>query len=131
MTKKLSEYTIKYRARSRRTSKNRRYYPPTESDFPIHGWFPYSNIHRERMRAHEKHADKPGGSMEMKAYDNPDWLPVLVEEIGEVAKVICDHRHGLLSDKEKKQQLNDELIQVAAMTAAWIDAINLDLRKLD
>ena len=101
----------------------RRHYPPTESDIPMHGWRPYHEMHRERIRAHKKHQDKPGGSMEMKVYNDPDWFPVLTEEVGEVAKVLNDYRHGLLSKDEARDQLAAELVQVGAMTAAWLDAI--------
>ena len=101
----------------------RRKYPPTESDLPMHGWTPYSDMHRERIRAHDKHKDKPGGSMEMKDHDDPDWLAVLTEELGEVAKVLCDHRHGLMDDDGRDEELREELIQLGAMCAAWVDAI--------
>lgn len=84
---------------------------------------PYVLMHAERVRAHIKHADKPGGSMEMHKWDSTDWLPVLVEEVGEVAKVLCDHRHGLLDDIEMIDQLREELVQVGAMTAAWLAAL--------
>jgi hypothetical protein len=85
---------------------------------------PYVDLHRERIRAHKKHCDKPGGSMEMKRYDAPDWLPVLVEEVGEVAKVLCDWRHGLLTRSQARAALRSELVQVGAMASAWIDAID-------
>lgn len=104
----------------------RRFYPPTESDIPMHGWAPYSNMHHERIRAHEKHGGKPGGSMEMKSFDEPDWLAVLTEELGECAKEICDFRHGIFDRREFAERLRAELIQVGAMTAAWIDAIDLE-----
>lgn len=106
----------------------RRDYPPTESDIPMHGWKPYSDIHRERMRAHLKHKDKPGGSMEMHDFDDPDWFSVLTEEVGEVARVINDYRHGLLTDDQRMAELRSELVQVAAMAVAWIDAIDARLR---
>lgn len=102
----------------------RRDYPPTRSDIPMHGFSPYDEFHLERVRAHDKHKDKPGGSMEMKSYDEPDWLAVVVEEVGEVAKVLCDHRHGLLADPEARGQLRMELVQVGAMVAAWVGAID-------
>jgi len=105
---------------------SRRFYPPTESDIPMHRWRPYHEVHRERIRAHEKHKDKPGGSMEMKSFYSPDWMPVLVEEVGEVAKVLCDYRHGLLTDDAMRTELREELVQVAAMTVAWIDAMDLE-----
>jgi NTP pyrophosphatase (non-canonical NTP hydrolase) len=103
----------------------RRYYPPTESDIPMHGWRPYSDVHRERIRAHDKH-DSNGDSMERKAFTDVAWLSVLVEEVGEVAKALCDHRHhGEYSDPAAlAAELRGELVQVAAMTVAWIDAID-------
>lgn len=105
---------------------SRRFYPPTESDIPLHGWRPYSQMHRERIRAHAKH-DSNGGSMERKTFDDPAWLPVLTEEVGEVARALCDFRH-LASDRAKlAAQLREELVQVGAMTAAWLDAIEHDL----
>ena len=99
-------------------------YPPSHSDIPMHGFAPYHEFHSERIRAHEKHCDKPGGSMEQKGYSDSDWLPVVVEEVGEVAKVLCDHRHGALSDREAREQLRTELVQVGAMVAAWVEAID-------
>ena len=101
----------------------RTFYPPTESDIPIHGWRPYSDMHRERIRAHKKHDDH-GGSMERKAFDDPAWLPVLVEEVGEVARVLCDIALGQIPGRARRAVLREELVQVGAMTAAWIDAID-------
>lgn len=102
----------------------RTFYPPTESDIPIHGWRPYSDMHRERIRAHAKH-DERDGSMERKPFDHPIWLPVLTEELGEVARVLCDNELGALGEDVKKR-LREELVQVGAMAAAWIDAIDSD-----
>ena len=84
----------------------------------------YLDIHKERLRAHHKHQDKPGGSMEQHVWDDADWLPVLVEELGEVARNLCEHRHGNLTSAQFQQQLREELIQVAAMAAAWVGAID-------
>lgn len=102
----------------------RTFYPPSESDIPQHGWRPYSDMHRERIRAHAKH-DEAGGSMERKAFDDPAWLPVLVEEIGEVARVLCDAKLGVLAG-DVRGKLREELVQLAAMTAAWVDAIDAE-----
>lgn len=106
----------------------RRFYPPTHSDIPIHGWRPYSEFHWERIRAHAKH-DGNQESMERRDFRHQSWLPVLVEEVGEVAKVLNDLRHGDVHQwtPEARQQLRDELIQVGAMTAAWVEAIDLDI----
>lgn len=125
------EYRRRFKVGQSQTEPNRRWYPPTESDLPLHSWRPYTDFHNERIRANEKHVDKPGGSMECKAYDNPDWLPVIVEEVGEVAKVICDYRHGLFDYDEFKRQMRAELVQVGAMVSAWVDAIDLDYRGPD
>jgi NTP pyrophosphatase (non-canonical NTP hydrolase) len=105
---------------------HRRFYPPTESDIFDHYGVTakvYVDIHRERIRAHAKH-DAKDGSMERKAWDNPVWLPVLTEEVGEVARVLCENELGNLGD-EATVRLREELVQVAAMATAWIDAIDL------
>jgi NTP pyrophosphatase (non-canonical NTP hydrolase) len=93
------------------------FYPPSDSDIPMHGWRPYSDIHRERIRAHKLHDDH-GQSMERREYTDSRWLPVVVEEVGEVARVLCDG--------ENTNRLRAELVQVAAMVIAWIEAIDLE-----
>jgi NTP pyrophosphatase (non-canonical NTP hydrolase) len=77
----------------------------------------YSDMHSERIRAHNKH-DTLGGSMERKTWDDPAWLPVVVEEVGEVA-------HAMTYDAPDAD-LRTELVQVGAMVAAWIDAIDAE-----
>lgn len=101
----------------------RRFYPPTESDIPMHGWRPYHEIHRERVRAHEKW-DSNGTSMERRNWDDPAWLSVCVEEVGEVARVLCEQRHGHIDKAETMRKLREELVQVCAMHVAWIEAID-------
>lgn len=99
---------------------------PTASDIPMHGWYPYHLVHRERMRAHEKH-DGHGNSMERAPWDDRRWLPVLTEEVGELARAICElTRADPMSDDERASwlaNLRSELIQVAAMATAWLEAI--------
>ena len=68
----------------------------------------------ERRRAHAKHSAK-GKSAEQMPWTDPFWLPVLVEEVGEVARAMCDH--------ESAERVREELIQVAAMALAWADAV--------
>lgn len=86
----------------------------------------YQDMFEERIRAHKKH-DGHGGSMERKNWDAIEWLSVLVEEVGEVAKAQCDARHQLFeTEEEYAAHLREELVQVGAMTAAWIDAIDRD-----
>lgn len=99
----------------------RRFYPPTENDIPMHGWSPYADIHRERIRAHAKHDGDNGGSMERRTYADSIWLPVLTEEVGEVARLICD---GAIEGGLDRVKLREELVQVAAMAVAWIEAVD-------
>lgn len=73
------------------------------------------DVRRERLRAHAKHSAR-GQSAEQLHHNDPRWLPILVEEVGEVAREICDHGYD-------RTHLRDELIQVAAMAQAWADAI--------
>jgi len=85
-------------------------------------------MHRERIRAHRKH-EKRDGSMERKPFDHPIWLAVLTEEVGEVARVLCDNELSTLGE-DVRNALRDELVQVGAMTAAWIDALDDTSRRL-
>ena len=86
---------------------------------------PYLAMNAERKRAHAKH--KPtGNSMEAAAWYHPLWLPILTEEVGEVARELCDAYKRPVA--EQKERMRAELVQVGAMTAAWIDAIDRDER---
>lgn len=80
---------------------------------------PYSDFQRERLRAHQKHDG--GNSVERMAWADTRFLPIVVEEVGEVARILCD-----FGDDEyaKPMALREELIQVGAMVSAWIDAID-------
>ena len=106
---------------------SRRFYPPTESDIPMHGWAPYDEIHLERIRAHAKH-DGNQESMERREWDDPSWLPVLVEEVGEAARTLNELRHRSMVPEQCAAELRAELIQVAAMATAWIEAIGVRAR---
>jgi len=55
------------------------------------------------------------------AWADTRFLPIVVEEVGEVARILCD-----FGDDEyaKSMALREELIQVGAMVSAWIDAID-------
>lgn len=108
---------------------DRRYDPPTENEIWIGLGGLYASVHRERIRAHEKHDHPNSPSMERRPFDDPCWVTVLTEEVGEVCKAINDHRHSSKPDFAKlKAEVREELVQVAAMACAWIDAIDLDTR---
>ena len=90
---------------------------PTESEVVNLAGTVYADIHEERVKAHKKHGAN-GNSREDADAMNEEWLPILVEEVGEVA-------HWFTYDTEKDiTELRDELIQVAAMASAWIDSID-------
>jgi NTP pyrophosphatase (non-canonical NTP hydrolase) len=74
-------------------------------------------VRAERERAHLKHGAR-GNSREDQPWDEKEWLPILVEEVGEVA-------HLLTYDADPNPRtLRKELVQVAAMASAWIAAID-------
>lgn len=88
-------------------------------------------VYNERRRAHQKH-DTHGWSMERREWDDPRWLPVVTEEVGEVAKVINENYDLAVTDPASanrvrfKNDLREELIQTMAMCSAWVDAIDMD-----
>jgi len=93
--------------------------PPTEAEMPTTAWHPYVDIHLERVRAHLKHGAQ-GNSRENAHWTDPEWLAILMEELGEVA-------HELTYDVQSQRRmdrLRAELVQVAAMASAWIDSID-------
>jgi hypothetical protein len=90
------------------------------SDFDFDGAeLTASAITAERMRAHFKHGDD---SMEGKPWDDKTFWAVLVEEVGEVARVFCELRHGHITVEQAREQAAMELIQVAAMASVWAQA---------
>lgn len=59
------------------------------------------------------------------------WLAILLEEIGEVAKIMLED-----PSQEAVERLSDELIQVAAVAVAWIEGLATptdldDLKELE
>lgn len=80
----------------------------------------WNEVAAERVRAHAKHG---ATSMESMPVDDPDGArrDIITEEIGEVAREFNEARHDRRSVDLAK--LRKELIQVAAMTGAWADAI--------
>lgn len=81
----------------------------------------YDRIRAERERAHVKHGET---SMESAGCVDPIRLAILVEEVGEVARALNEYRHEAGDTEAIAEQLDSELIQVAAMAAAWSAALN-------
>jgi NTP pyrophosphatase (non-canonical NTP hydrolase) len=50
-------------------------------------------------------------------------LPILGEEVGEVSRVMSEYLIGNLTGDERNSELYKELIQVAAVAAAWCEAL--------
>lgn len=71
----------------------------------------FNDIHQERERQIAKWG-------EQRAPDNP-WLAILTEEVGEVAQEIC---HAYIG-RGSKDALYAELIQVAAVSVAWLESL--------
>lgn len=79
----------------------------------------YDEIRAERTRAHAKHGRK---SMESGPATDPDGrrFRILVEEVGEVAREFNDAE--IEERRVDLAKVRKELIQTAAMAAAWADA---------
>lgn len=73
----------------------------------------WTEIEHARRKAHAKHGNS---SIEGMPAEHPAWLPVLVEEVGEVA-------HEMTYDA-KGGSLRAELVDVLAVASAWLDAID-------
>lgn len=73
---------------------------------------PWREILRAREAAHAKHGPH---SIEALPADDPRWLPVLVEEVGEVAR-------ALTYDNHSRARLRTELVDVLAVASAWLAA---------
>ena len=68
-------------------------------------------INAAREKAHEKHGEN---SIESISANDPRWLSILVEEVGEIA-------HALTYDAVDTRVV-DELVDVLAVASAWLDA---------
>lgn len=79
----------------------------------------WPEVQAERLRAHAKHGVT---SMESTPATDPTGrrFRILVEEVGEVGKEFNDAEHECRP--VDLALLRNELIQVAAMAAAWADA---------
>lgn len=74
----------------------------------------YEEVLAARVAAHVKHGEN---SIESRRSDDPQWLAILVEEVGEVA-------NAQTYDHASVENLRAELIDVMSVASAWIDAID-------
>lgn len=93
-----------------------------ESGLRPHCWQTFEDdLLHERMRAHEKHRD--GSAENLDWFDFTRWLSILMEEVGEVARVVCELNLRNIEAEEAKREILKELVQVGAMSEAWAMAI--------
>lgn len=89
----------------------------------------FKDAWEERLRAHNKH-DANGASMERQPWESDRWLPVLMEELGEVAREYCEWNHNNRTVEQLRNNLRSELVQLTAMTTAWTDALDDGLYRV-
>lgn len=78
-------------------------------------------INAARAAAHRKHGEN---SIEAVPAGDPRWLPILVEEIGEVA-------HAQTYDSGADNiTLAGEILDVMAVASAWLDALAAEEPKI-
>jgi NTP pyrophosphatase (non-canonical NTP hydrolase) len=87
----------------------------------------FEQIAAERVRQQELlRAGKFTYTAASPVADNNRKLRILVEEVGEVAEAI-DHleqlNHNSPAAKRQREHLREELIQVAAVAVAWLEAL--------
>jgi len=92
-----------------------------------------------RERAHEKHGDE---SIEaVPALDAKRWLPILIEEVGELSHELTYDAHPRVdvfdgqalsawqNEGATLRGMRSELLDVATVAVAWIAAIDRDLAE--
>lgn len=87
----------------------------TPSRMDLDALSPVGWVQEERRRQHAARGDQNHSTYK--------WHLILSEEMGEVSKVI-EHRHEeKIAQAEYTRELEYELIQVAAVAVAWVEAI--------
>ena len=76
---------------------------------------PIADIIDEALRAHAKHGPN---SMVHSGEDRA--LAIVVEEVGEVARELNEHRLGNRTHDEFRKNMRKELVQCGAMILTWL-----------
>ena len=89
-------------------------------------WLALNEIEAERERQERKCAEKRAEGLTWLTCADPrmpdgEKLAVLMEEVGEVARELCDAR---AAREAPGRNLRVELIQVAAVAVAWAEALS-------
>ncbi|HXF73706.1 MAG TPA: hypothetical protein VNO79_13990 [Actinomycetota bacterium] len=80
-----------------------------------------------RLQAEIDAADRRWG--EQRGFPPAAWLAILVEEVGEVARIVTEHlssetgRSDLPGSREELDALRTEVAQVAAVCIRWLDQL--------
>lgn len=78
-----------------------------------------AEVRRESARAIQKHGRSNTAVSD--SISRGDKLAILMEEVGEVAKVLCEYKQGNISAEEMNAQLRKELAQVASVSGLWLE----------
>ncbi len=86
-------------------------------------------VYRERMRQDDL---KAAGKFHWTCADshgvhNSAKLAVLAEEFGEVSRLVVEEL--IESKRYDREKLHTELVQVAAVAVAWLEALNIEERE--
>jgi NTP pyrophosphatase (non-canonical NTP hydrolase) len=77
-------------------------------------------VETERMRQDAKWGEQN--------HSNELWMAILTEEVGEAAQALLDSRYKVVNPArytpDVDAHLREELVQVAAVAVAWIEAID-------
>jgi hypothetical protein len=99
-------------------------------------WHIAEEVAAGRVKAHQKHG---ANSIEVVAADDPRWLSILVEEVGEYAHELtydslADLNLAVLTEDERHmarlRRQRAEALDVATVAVALIDSIDRELKRL-
>jgi NTP pyrophosphatase (non-canonical NTP hydrolase) len=66
--------------------------------------------------------ERQDGKWGIQRHDDPTWLAILSEEIGESAQEVLQRKFGDVANGHG--DLREELVQVAAVAVAWVEEID-------
>lgn len=75
-----------------------------------------------RVAAERWQQDQTWGPATERGHEPEEWLTILAEEVGEVARAILDYRYGG-NPASAREQIERESIQVAAVAVALVESL--------
>ena len=97
------------------------YLSAIESLKQLRRFSPYQLIQMERIQQEAKFG--------IQNHDDFRWLAILGEEFGEVSKAVCEQLQDNYTAEALEENLEIELIQVAAVCVAWVECIRRRKQK--